>query len=112
VLGQAIDWLGKQAGGYDPALLYLSDHGESLGENNLYLHGLPYGIAPREQKHVPMVVWLAPQTEAATGIAMQCLQKQRDVALSHDNLVPSVLGLMRVKTGVYRGELDVFSRCR
>jgi lipid A ethanolaminephosphotransferase len=59
-----------------------------------------------------MVVWLAPQTEAATGIAMQCLQKQRDVALSHDNLVPSVLGLMRAKTSVYRGELDVFSRCR
>jgi lipid A ethanolaminephosphotransferase len=112
VLAQAIAWLGRQSAGYDPALLYLSDHGESLGENNLYLHGLPYGIAPREQKHVPMVVWLAPQTEAATGIAMQCLQKQRDVALSHDNLVPSVLGLVRAKTSVYRGELDVFSRCR
>jgi len=112
VLGQAIDWLGRQSGGYDPALLYLSDHGESLGENNLYLHGLPYGIAPREQKHVPMVVWLAPQTEAATGVAMSCLQGKRDGALSHDNLVPSVLGFMRAKTGVYRADLDLFASCR
>jgi lipid A ethanolaminephosphotransferase len=99
-------------GRYQTAMVYLADHGESLGENNLYLHGLPYGIAPREQKHVPMVVWLAPQTEAATGIAMQCLQKQRDVALSHDNLVPSVLGLMRAKTSVYKPELDAFKGCR
>jgi len=112
VLGQAIDWLGRQSGGYDPALLYLSDHGESLGENNLYLHGLPYGIAPREQKHVPLVVWLAPQTETATGVAMSCLQGRRDVALSHDNLVPSVLGFMRAKTGVYRADLDLFAACR
>jgi len=112
VLTQAIDWLGRQAAGYDPALLYLSDHGESLGENNLYLHGLPYGIAPREQKHVPMVLWLAPQTEAASGIAMACLAKQRDAALSHDNLVPSVLGFMGAKTSVYRAALDVFAPCR
>jgi len=112
VLAQAIDWLGHQGNAYDPALLYLSDHGESLGENNLYLHGLPYGIAPREQKHVPLVVWLAPQTEAATGIKMSCLRAQRETPLSHDNLVPGVLGFMGAKTSVYLADRDPFAQCR
>lgn len=37
-------------------MLYVSDHGESLGENNIYLHGLPYAIAPDFQKKVPMIL--------------------------------------------------------
>jgi lipid A ethanolaminephosphotransferase len=41
-------------------MLYVSDHGESLGENNLFLHGLPYAIAPDVQKQVPMVMWFSP----------------------------------------------------
>lgn len=44
---------------YESGLIYVSDHGESLGENNIYLHGFPYGIAPKEQKEVPMVIWMS-----------------------------------------------------
>jgi lipid A ethanolaminephosphotransferase len=84
VLAQAILWLANKAGTYDASMLYVSDHGESLGENNLYLHGLPYALAPREQTHVPMLMWFAPG--AAHGLQSACLQKQRDAAWSHDNL--------------------------
>jgi lipid A ethanolaminephosphotransferase len=110
VLGGAIDWLGRQAAQYDAALLYVSDHGESLGENNLYLHGLPWNFAPREQKHVPMIVWLAPQAQADTDFA--CLAGRRNTALSHDNLFHTVLGYLGVATRAYRRELDAFAPCR
>jgi lipid A ethanolaminephosphotransferase len=112
VLAGAIDWLGRQSAQYDAALLYVSDHGESLGENNLYLHGLPWNFAPREQKHVPMIAWLAPQAQAELGITIACLAERRDAALSHDNLFHSALGYLGVATEAYRRELDAFAPCR
>ena len=111
-LAQTIKWLNHHENQYDTAMLYVSDHGESLGENNTYLHGLPYLIAPDVQKHVPMVVWLSPQMQAHSGVSMACLQQQKDVALSHDNLFHSVLGLLDIHTTVYREALDLFAPCR
>ncbi len=107
VLAQGIAWLTRQASSYVPTLLYVSDHGESLGENNLYLHGLPYALAPREQTHVPMLLWFG----AATG-SRGCLQARRDAALSHDNLFHTVLGLAGVSASEYKPELDVLAPCR
>jgi lipid A ethanolaminephosphotransferase len=112
VLAGAIDWLARRSAQYDPALLYVSDHGESLGENNLYLHGLPWSFAPREQTHVPMIVWLGRETQAARGIGIDCLRRHRDTALSHDNLFHTALGYLGVATTVYRHELDLFAPCR
>ncbi len=112
VLASAIDWLGTQTGTYAPALLYVSDHGESLGENNLYLHGLPWSIAPREQKHVPMVLWLPAQTANANALDPNCVASQRDAALSHDNLFHSVMGLLGLRSAEYRAALDAFAACR
>jgi lipid A ethanolaminephosphotransferase len=82
-----------------------------LGENNLYLHGLPYAMAPAEQKQVPLITWLSPTFETQSRIKTSCLQKQRDRALSHDHLFHSVLGLMAVKTEVYQPTLDLFADC-
>ena len=110
-LAQTIKWLNSHENQYDTAMLYVSDHGESLGENNTYLHGLPYLIAPDVQKHVPMVVWLSPQMQARSGVTMTCLQQQKDTALSHDNLFHSVLGLLDIHTTVYREALDLFAPC-
>ena len=112
VLSLTIDWLKRNSRHYDPLLLYVSDHGESLGENNLYLHGLPYALAPREQKHVPMLLWLPAQTEASSGISARCLRGRRDAPLTHDHLFHTVLQLVGVSTSVYRGELDAFAPCR
>jgi lipid A ethanolaminephosphotransferase len=112
VLARSITWLAQQTARFDPMLLYVSDHGESLGENNLYLHGMPYAMAPREQTHVPMLMWLPPQTEAATGVTRACLQAQRDAPLSHDNLFPTVLSLMGVSSGLLKPSLDLAAPCR
>jgi lipid A ethanolaminephosphotransferase len=112
VLDRAIDWLGRQSARYDPALLYVSDHGESLGENNLYLHGLPWSFAPREQKHVPLVVWLGPRAEVDRDVASACLKARRDEPLSHDNLFATVLGYLGVATQAYRPALDILAPCR
>ncbi|NDF44677.1 MAG: phosphoethanolamine transferase, partial [Betaproteobacteria bacterium] len=83
----------------------------SLGENNLYLHGLPYRVAPKEQKHVPLISWLSPGFERYRGVTMACLQKERERALSHDHLSHTVLGLMSVRTEVYQAERDAFANC-
>ncbi len=110
-LAQTVEWLKTRADHYDTAMLYVSDHGESLGENNTYLHGLPYMIAPDVQKHVPMVLWLSPQMEQRRGLNTACMQGQRNAALSHDNLFHSVLGLLDIQTDVYRADRDMFKAC-
>ena len=114
VLTSTVRWL--QARGrakpLDTALLYLSDHGESLGENNLYLHGLPYALAPEFQTHVPMLSWVSPSMQKRLGVRVDCLQKNAALPLSHDNLFHSMLGLLDVQTGLYRAGLDLFSACR
>jgi lipid A ethanolaminephosphotransferase len=101
-----------QGTAFDTAMLYVSDHGESLGENGLYLHGLPYSIAPGTQTHVPMVSWISPGFSAAEGVSRNCLRAKTDEPLSHDNLFHSVLGLLDVHTSVYRPKRDLFEDCR
>jgi len=110
-LSSAIGWLKDKEKTASPALFYVADHGESLGENNLYLHGLPYAVAPAEQKQVPLITWLSPTFETQSRIKTTCLQKQRHRALSHDHVFHSILGLMAVKTEVYQPKLDMFADC-
>ena len=112
-LDATLQWLQARADKAQTAMMYVSDHGESLGENNIYLHGLPYTFAPDEQKHVPWITWLSPAMQQRTHIATACLQ--RDLAerqISHDHYFHSVLGLMGVRTSVYQPELDLFTPCR
>ncbi|HEU5134267.1 MAG TPA: phosphoethanolamine--lipid A transferase [Steroidobacteraceae bacterium] len=97
---------------FDTAMIYVSDHGESLGENGLYLHGLPYSIAPDTQTHVPMIAWLSPGFSAATALSRPCVLAKSDDELSHDNLFHSVLGLLDVRTQVYNPGRDIFEGCR
>ncbi|MBK8665794.1 MAG: phosphoethanolamine--lipid A transferase [Burkholderiales bacterium] len=110
-LASAIDWLKSRQAQWAPAMLYLSDHGESLGENNLYLHGLPYRFAPDAQKHVPWISWLSPAFEQQSHIHMACLAKLRDQKLSHDNYFHSTLGLLGVQTRVYDVARDIHAGC-
>ncbi len=110
-LSRVIGWLKTQEKTSTPAMLYVSDHGESLGEKNMYLHGLPYSVAPPEQTTVPMITWLSPGFEQLSRVSTRCLQAQRHKPLSHDHLFHSVLGLMAVKTSVYQRERDFFAPC-
>jgi lipid A ethanolaminephosphotransferase len=111
-LARTIDWLQAQSPRYDTGMLYMSDHGESLGEYGLFLHGLPYNIAPDVQKHVPMVAWFGDGLKAREHLSAACLSKGRDAALTHDNLYHTVLGVMDVKTPTYKPALDAFAACR
>ena len=106
VLAGAIGWLQQQRATFEPLMLYVSDHGESLGENGLYLHGLPYAVAPREQTHVAMVAW-TPSAERR-----QCLAAQRDAPLSHDHMFHTVAGALGIRASEYRAALDLFAACR
>lgn len=112
LLAQAIRYLDGLRDRYDVALLYVSDHGESLGERGLYLHGMPYPIAPREQLEVPMLWWFAPDSARSLGVDLACLQRRAAEPASHDHIFHSVLGLLSVTTPRYRPQLDLFSACR
>ena len=114
LLASTVRWLeraGRQ-GAVDTAMLYVSDHGESLGENNLYLHGLPYALAPKFQTHVPMLTWLSPTMQTRLGLRPGCLQQNASAALSHDHLFHSMLGLLDINTTLHQSSLDVFAACR
>ncbi|WP_430997551.1 sulfatase-like hydrolase/transferase, partial [Klebsiella pneumoniae] len=73
VLAEAIGLLRGYSAHRDVALIYVSDHGESLGERGMYLHGSPYFIAPREQTQVPMVMWFSPEFSRNAGLDLACL---------------------------------------
>lgn len=80
---------------YKTALLYVSDHGESLGENGIYLHGMPYIFAPQEQTHIPTIFWSNDST------LMQLATEHKSLKLSHDNLFSTILGFFQVSTKEY-----------
>jgi lipid A ethanolaminephosphotransferase len=111
VIAQSIELLKSLSATYDTALVYVSDHGESLGEGGTYLHGLPFAFAPKVQKHVPLIVWLSEPFSTRMGIDRACLQNSRSKPMSHDNLFHSMLFLNEVETSLYRAELNLFAQC-
>ena len=112
VLSTLIDLLRSNQDKVDTAMLYLSDHGESLGEYNLFLHGTPYMLAPEQQKHVAMFAWFSDSYKKSFALDTQCLQQSREMPLSQDNLFHSMLGLLEVNSKVYHQDLDMFAGCR
>ncbi len=110
-VAETIRLLGQQRD-RDTALIYVSDHGESLGEHGLYLHGIPQAIAPEQQTAVPMITWLSPGMIESSGIDLACLRLKHAAALAHDNLFHSALGLLDVDTVAYVPELDLYRDCR
>ena len=112
VLSSLIDLLRKNQDKVDTAMLYIADHGESLGEYNLFLHGTPYLLAPDQQKHVAMLGWFSDNYRKDFALDTDCLGKERDMPLSQDNFFHSVLGLLQVQTGEYKPGLDLFAPCR
>ena len=112
VLASAVKQLQAAAGTVDSVLLYVSDHGESLGENNLFLHGLPYAIAPDLQKRVPMALWFSDGAPRALGLDLGCLQRRAKAPAAHDHLFHTLLALADVKTALYDPAWDLAQGCR
>lgn len=112
IISSAIDML-KIHPEYEAGLIYVSDHGESLGENNVYLHGFPYAMAPEEQKQIPMILWMSETMKRWDYVDYDCMKKDAETNLyTHDNLFHSILGLLEIKTTVYEHEYDIFKNCR
>lgn len=85
------------------AMFYVSDHGESLGENGVYLHGFPYALAPDAQKHIPVIFWFG------KGFLIDQNQIREKVAnlIGHEFLFHTMLGIFEVETEAYIKELDL-----
>ena len=110
VLAQMIKTLQDQKQ-YQTGFWYLSDHGESTGEHGLYLHGAPYGIAPTQQTHVPMLMWFSEYWQQYNTQQVNCLKAQTGKMLSQDNLFPSLLSLLGIKTQVIEAKNDMLAQC-
>jgi lipid A ethanolaminephosphotransferase len=110
-LEEVITLLKKESGKFDTAMLYVSDHGESLGEHNVYLHSLPYMIAPDEQKHVPFIAWFSDGFIQDNQFSQSCFKQRANLQYSHDYLFHTLLGLTHVSTSIYNPELDMFRPC-
>jgi len=111
-LARLIALLREASGRVDGMLIYASDHGESLGEQGIYLHGMPYTFAPRAQKEVPMLVWTSPQYDARVGLRTGCLAARAHGTFSHANLYHTILGAARVRNRLYERKLDILAPCR
>ena len=103
-LSKVIELLKQNDDEFETAMLYVSDHGESLGENGFYLHGLPYFLAPDAQKHVPFVMWFGRNFDPQS---LSSIQAKRIEQLSHDNIFSTLLGLFELQTAAYNPNMDV-----
>ncbi|MBR9728429.1 phosphoethanolamine--lipid A transferase [Shewanella intestini] len=113
VLSRVIEKLKSVSSDYNVMMTYISDHGESLGEGGVYLHGTPYLIAPKEQTHVPWLIWMPDEYAKQKGINKKCLAtKAQNSNLSHDNLFHSLLGLYGVNTKAHDSTLDITQSCQ
>ncbi|WP_188381052.1 phosphoethanolamine transferase [Oxalicibacterium faecigallinarum] len=112
-LKNVIKWLDTTYKDRATSMMYVSDHGESLGEGNIYLHGLPYVFAPETQKKIPWILWMSDKMQDQTGASIACLnQRKEDALISHDNYFHTVIGMLNAQTHTYRRELDLLSACR
>lgn len=102
-LSETIDFLKQHDDQFETAMFYVSDHGESLGEKGLYLHGFPYAIAPEAQKHVPAVMWFGKHFE----IDKRKLREKAKQPASHDMYFHTVLSFVEINSSVYKPELDI-----
>ncbi len=108
-LGKAIELLKRNDKKFETALFYLSDHGESLGEGGVFLHGLPRAIAPASQLHVPAILWFG---SGYDELDLPALLRKRHQRFTHDHLFHTLLGFLEVRTSFYKPELDILDGCR
>lgn len=97
LLASLIDQL-KQLEGYKSTMMYVSDHGESLGENNLYMHGVPASIAPEEQLAIPFIIWVSDESS----------RLKENEALSQHHVFHSILGFLGVDSPIYDKDMNIF----
>ena len=108
-LGKTINLLRQNTQKFEAALFYASDHGESLGENGVYLHGMPKLFAPKTQTHVPVVMWFSDDFDP-TEVDIPRIKASRHKPFTHDAIFHTILYLMEIETDVYPADLDLVDR--
>lgn len=109
-LSKTISFLKERKNNFKASMMYISDHGESLGENGFYLHGLPYLFAPDNQKHVPLLMWFSEDEGSVTSANLE-----DNITLSefsHDNVFHTVLGLLDVNTSIYEANMYILNHVK
>ncbi len=79
-------------------VVYISDHGESLGENNLYMHGVPMIMAPAEQIEIPFIVWSSDPT----------LQVKEFEEVGQYHIFHSILHFLSIESPIFDEEKNIF----
>ncbi len=106
-LSEVINFLKKYDDKFETSMLYVSDHGESLGEYGMFLHGMPYSMAPKGVTNIPIIMWFGKQMIASQKLSMSSFNKHRDKLISHDHVSHTLLGMFEIKTSIYKKELDL-----
>ncbi|MCB1051837.1 MAG: phosphoethanolamine--lipid A transferase [Acidobacteria bacterium] len=91
---------------FEVAMIYMGDHGESLGEHGLYLHGVPYFMAPEDQTHVPAIFWFG----EGFILDRSSFDAKFDKPISQDYLFHTLLSVFEVETEIYQPELDLIGQ--
>ena len=107
VIAKAIELLKANDKRYEAAMIYMSDHGESLGENGVYLHGMPYAISSKSQKNPAAAIWAGTRFHGVTAEKLRTIAQE---PISHDNLFHTLLGSFEIESNTYKPELDLFRR--
>jgi lipid A ethanolaminephosphotransferase len=112
-MAKTVETLKENSTQLNVAMLYISDHGESLGEGGLYLHGMPYSIAPETQTKVPFILWVDDNKIRDDGLDYACIERRaKNDNFSHDNLSHTLLGLMNIETEAKDKSLDILEACK
>ena len=111
VIAEQIRLLESVSASVDSLLIYISDHGESLGEHGHYLHGTPYAFAPEEQTKVPFLLWMSEGYRQRFSVDDRCLQTELHRPMTHDSVYHTVLGALGVRNANYESALDVLGSC-
>ncbi len=109
ILSEVVKYLEEKSRVIDTAMIYVSDHGESLGENGIYLHSLPYSFAPRAQIKVPLLMWFSDPYKKSFGAANLFNTFSIPCRYSHDYIFSTALSMLEITTPEYSRELDIFN---
>jgi lipid A ethanolaminephosphotransferase len=90
----------KELKEFHSAMIFVSDHGESLGEKNLYMHGIPLSIAPKEQYEIPFIVWTSDGSK----------QLKPNKLVSQYYVFHSILNFLGVQSPIYDEKMNIFKQ--
>ena len=92
------------------AMIFISDHGESLGENNMFMHGLPMKLAPKEQYEIPFLVWTSDNFRRykPTAQSQEAPAGELPALLEQHYIFHSVLDLLSIQSPAYNEKFDIF----